>query len=112
MKHGPHYQLAIVVRTNPAAIDAFRAGQTLPIGAVVVKEKHQTLEAAGPPDEYAAMVKRRPGYDPEHGDWEYLYVVRRPEQWVTRGRLAWCINCHTAARDADYLFRTYLTPER
>lgn len=109
-RHGPHHRPSIVVRTNPAAIGAFRAGRPMPAGAVVVKEKHWGEEATGPPVEYAAMVKRDAGYDPDHGDWEYVHVVAQPERQVTRGRLESCINCHATMRDKDYLFRTYLQP--
>jgi hypothetical protein len=108
-RHGPHYWPAIVVRTNPEAIAAFKAGDTpLPVGSTVVKEKHSDHLAKGPPDEYGAMIKREPGYDPAHGDWEYLYVTLKPEKKVTRGRLESCIDCHAHAKDKDYLFRTYL----
>lgn len=54
------------------------------------------------------MIKREPGYDPQHGDWEYLYVVQKPEKKVTRGRLESCIKCHWQAKDRDYVFRNYL----
>lgn len=108
-RHGPHFKHSIVVRANPGAMEEFKAGGTpLPVGTVVVKEKHADLLAKAPLAEYGAMIKREPGYDPQHGDWEYLYVVRGPEKKVTRGRLESCIECHSHAKDKDYLFRTYL----
>jgi hypothetical protein len=111
-RRGPHYQPAVIIRTNPEAITNFKAGRSpMPAGTVVVKEKHQTEFAWDPPDEYGAMVKREAGYDPDHGDWEYLYVVRSPEKKVSRGRMQSCIDCHSIAKDTDYLFRTYL-PDR
>jgi hypothetical protein len=54
------------------------------------------------------MVKREPGYDPAHGDWEYVYAGA--DKAVTRGRLDSCIDCHFQVADKDYLFRTYLKP--
>jgi hypothetical protein len=111
--HGPHFQPAIVVRTGPAVIDLFRAGRSpLPVGAVVVKEKYDDPGANGPPAAYAAMVKREPGYDPAHGDWEYVYATARPEKTFARGKLASCIECHARASETDYLFRTYLPAKR
>jgi len=108
-RHGPHYKPSIVVRTNAEAIGAFKAGDApLPVGTIIIKEKHNDLLAKGPPADFGAMVKREPGYDPEHGDWEYLYVVSKPEKTVTRGKLESCIDCHSHAKDKDYLFRTYL----
>lgn len=109
-RHGPHFKPAIVVRVNPEAVAAFKAGRPLPVGTTVVKEKHHDREAKGPPTEYGAMIKRAAGYDPPHGDWEYLYVVTTPDQKVTRGKLGSCIDCHANRADNDYLFRDYLPP--
>lgn len=107
-KHGPHNQFSIVVRTNAEAFVHFHARERLPVGAIVVKEKHQDYDASGPPVEYAAMIKREAGYDPANRDWEYVYVVTQPERKVSRGKLESCIHCHSNAKDTDYLFRTYL----
>lgn len=120
-KHGPHASRSIVVRVNPDAMDAFLAGEPLPVGKVVVKEKHSQLlriagdldkiaerEAEQKLDEYALMIKRDPGYFPEGGDWEYAYVTLGPEGKVSRGRLAECADCHTNRKSRDFLFRTYL----
>lgn len=115
-RHGPHFKNWIVVRVNPGSIKEFKAGNApLPVGTTVVKEKHHgqalpdpSTGVKAPVTEYGAMIKREPGYDPEHGDWEYLYVARQPEKQVTRGRLGSCIDCHSNAKEKDYLFRSYL----
>jgi Cytochrome P460 len=106
---GPHHFPVIVVRTNPDAWDAFKGRKApMPLGTVVVKEKHRALNTEDHPvDEYAVMVKREAGYDPANGDWEYRYV-ERAEKKVERGRLAYCIDCHRNVAAQDYLFRTYL----
>src|SRR4051794_40454018 len=81
-RRGPHHQPRLVVRADPAAWPAFQARTApMPVGTVVVKEKHgQALgvEPGAAPAEYGAMVKRGPGYDPANGDWEYWYVERQP----------------------------------
>ncbi len=105
---GPHAQRSIIVRVNPDAFDAFMNRKPLPVGSIVVKEKHEGDAVTGPPDEYTAMIRKEPGYDPTHGDWEYVHVVTRPEKKVTRGKLSSCIDCHVDREDRDYLFRTYL----
>jgi hypothetical protein len=108
-RHGPHFEHSIVVRVNPGAMEEFKAvDKPLPLGTTVVKEKHAGMFAKGPPAEYGAMIKREPGYDPPHGDWEYLYVVQKPEKKVIRGKLQNCIECHSHVKDRDYVFRTYL----
>jgi hypothetical protein len=78
----------------------------------VVKEKYADELASGPLHEYAAMLKREAGYDPDNGDWEYAYVTLAPDRKVVRGRLRECAGCHAAARDRDYLFRSYASVGR
>jgi hypothetical protein len=79
---------------------------TMPAGATVVKVKWWVEE--GEPHAYAAMIKREPGYDPAHGDWEYVYETFGEAAKVERGKLENCIACHKLAKDRDYLFRDYL----
>jgi hypothetical protein len=107
--HGPHYQAAIVVRVSPVGREDFMAGRLVPVGTVVVKEKHWN-ERSDTPSAVAVMIKREPGYDPEHGDWEYGYEERSQteKRRVVRGKLDSCIDCHSNARERDYLFRSYL----
>jgi hypothetical protein len=113
-KHGPHALGAIVVRVNPIGVDKFKAGQPVPNGAVVIKEKYLLRAAKTPPSAVAAMIKREPGYDSEHGDWEYAYEDRSVDakQKVVRGKIASCIECHKGTRSTDYLFRSYLKAPR
>jgi len=106
--HGTHYQKSLDVRVNSAAFDAFMARKPLPVGSVVVKERHNTYTVPGPPDEYTAMIKKDPGYNPESGDWEYRYVVVKPEKKVVRGKLQSCMDCHQDVKTTDFRFRTYL----
>lgn len=110
-KAGPHANTQITVFMNESAAQAFRAGsKSYPVGAVIVKEKtnggHYDLEkkktvlrgvhGAG------GMIKRAPGFDPEHGDWEYFYFddIKKLES----GRLRSCIDCHTKAAATGYVF--------
>lgn len=108
-RSGPHYVPYIVVRTNPEALEAFRKLEApMPVGTVIIKEKHSSESAAGPPDSFGAMIKREPGYDPDNGDWEYVFGGIGGKPPTERGRLANCIACHSAyAKDEDYLFRDY-----
>lgn len=108
--HGPHAEYSIVVRVSPDAIAAFREGEPLPVGAIVVKEKYADGLASGPLQAYAVMTKRKAGFYPEGGNWEYAFVALTPERAVTRGRLAECAGCHASARSSDYLFSLYGAP--
>ena len=112
--HGPHSQSEIVVRVNAIGIEQFKTGRSAPAGTIVVKEKYTRYSPNTPPSAIGAMIKREPGYDPEHGDWEYAYEEQSPktERTLVRGRLDSCIKCHSGARDTDYLFRGYLQASR
>jgi hypothetical protein len=114
-QHGPHAKSFIVVRVNPAGLSHFKAGEPVPVGTVVVKEKHLDYSPNVQPDAIAAMIKREPGFDPDHGDWEYAYEQLKPEneRKLDRGKLESCIECHKGTKSTDYLFRPYLkTPAK
>ena len=91
-------------------LENFKTGKPVPVGTVVIKEKHPVANSKAAPVAVAAMIKREPGYDPEHGDWEYAYeqLVPVAEQKVTHGKMENCINCHRIKKESDYLFRPYL----
>jgi hypothetical protein len=110
---GPHAHTALKIFMNDRAADAFaaKAGK-YPVGAVVIKQKtflddrgdevhrldggQEVLGAVG------GMVKRPPGYDAEHGDWEYFYFDRPTE--IASGHLESCVTCHAAAKAKDHVF--------
>ena len=98
---------------NPLAVQglASRGVPAFPEGAVIVKEKY-----AGPQATEAnlvaigLMIKRRAGFDPARGDWDYAYyepalgIVHSAEQ------TAYCGNCHAGAAATDSVFVDGLTP--
>jgi Cytochrome P460 len=109
-ERGPHAGHAISIRVNPVGFTAFQAGQLVPVGTVVVKEKF-LLTAGGKdaqPVAVAFMIKHEAGYNAAHGDWEYVYPpLRDPGEKIARGKLDSCIDCHQKASKTDYLFREY-----
>jgi hypothetical protein len=84
----------ISIRMNDSAAHAFRQNKPYPIGSVVLKQKQ--------PFGIGGMVKRPPGYNPDHGDWEYFYFEN--PRMITTGKLPTCVNCHAAAVQSDYVF--------
>lgn len=108
--HGPHANSAIVVRVSPTGREEFTSRKPVPVGTVVVKEKYPHYFTNASPTAVAFMIKREPGYDPEHDDWEYAYEDRPSEgqRKITRGKIESCINCHRLAKVSDYLDRRYL----
>jgi hypothetical protein len=120
---GPHAYATINIYMNDEAAGVFRKHQaattqptsrpatvSYPVGSIIVKEKHgQGYFVEGPKRETATtldgvggMIKRPPGYDPDHGDWEYFYgETNKP---VEAGKLESCIKCHTGAAATDHVF--------
>lgn len=102
---GPHADHAINVRVNPIGLEAFRARTPVPVGTIVVKEKM----TGGKVVAVGMMTKRDPGYDPDHGDWEYGYRELKADALPpTTGKIDSCIACHRIANTKDHLFRPYL----
>src|SRR5207237_171665 len=77
--------------------------------SVIVKEKKRQDWIRGAPsdvihsrDGVGGMIKRAPGYDPEHGDWEYFYFENASR--IESGRIVTCVQCHVGASGKDYVF--------
>jgi hypothetical protein len=112
-KDGPHANTAILIYMNDLAADAFGKGsKPFPVGSVVVKRK-TILGYRDNSGNYGihgengvgGMVKRAPGYDPAHGDWEYFYFDNPAK--IQSGRIDSCVKCHETAKGKDYVFGTW-----
>jgi Cytochrome P460 len=109
--HGPHAHTAVRIFMNDLAASAFEGKRaSYPAGSVIVKEK-RALPIVGstePRDEAAhhdgvgGMIKRPPGFDAAHGDWEYFYFHDASK--VEKGAIASCVGCHDRAASADHVF--------
>jgi Cytochrome P460 len=112
-KFGPHANTGILIYMNKPAADAFGKGAaTFPMGSVIVKQK--TIGGYFGEDGklvrdadtgVGGMVKRSPGYDPQHGDWEYFYFEDAGK--IESGRISSCVQCHESAKGRDYVFGTW-----
>lgn len=108
-KTSPHLGKQIVVYVNELGQAAMsREKPKFSTGTIVVKEKLNAKNATEP-ELLTVMVKRKPGYDAEHGDWEYLTLDGKASKITSRGKLENCRSCHDGQKDTDYLFRFYMT---
>lgn len=113
LKFGPHANTGIVIFMNPSAANAFATnGSVYPIGAIIVKQKtiHGYTDKNGkrihePDNGIGGMIKRPAGYDPRNGDWEYFYFEDAKK--IESGRITSCVQCHSSAKDKDYVFGTW-----
>ena len=101
---GPHAHTAITIYMNDLAAGVFgKANPTYPVGSVVVKEKKAIMTQGN--DGVGGMIKRSPGYDPAHGDWEYFYFEDPGK--IESGRMVSCVQCHSGAAGTDYVFGSW-----
>jgi len=108
---GPHAHTAVSIFMNDVAANTFGKQNTAyPVGSIIVKEKKalgywsttQPREMTKDVDGVGGMVKRSPGYDLAHGDWEYFYFEDANK--IESGKMNSCVQCHSAAAGKDYVF--------
>jgi hypothetical protein len=97
---GIHFQTRVHFYANESAVLAIKSDSTnYPAGSILIKEK------LGPKEEVtsiAGMIKRTPGYNANHGDWEYFYFEKSGK--LSAGKIESCIRCHQAAKSSDRVF--------
>ncbi len=79
------------------------AGAPFPVCAKIVKPIYRDAEGKTV-RKLTIMVKMRPGYDPDNGDWWYAHADPSGTPFGRHGRLHACIFCHKQAVETDYLF--------
>jgi len=97
---------------NPLAAQALVShAPTFPAGAVIVKEKYAGPKAVKP-DLVAIglMIKRAPGFDPAHGDWDYAYYEPALGIVQTEEQSTYCATCHAGAAATDFVYVDGLKP--
>ncbi len=101
----PHGQKWSMVRGNNLARPSLAkdGSRTFPVGAVLVKEKFDS-ESGGKPTLLTAMVKRKPGFNPKVGDWEFFSVELGKKIVVSRGTMDSCIGCHQNVAQNGFVF--------
>jgi len=108
--HNPHadYYCHVYITPIVPAQETMESGKGVyPAGTVIVKQKF--LDAEGKkPALFTVMRKMKPGYDKEHGDWEYSIVDSTAERVFSRGKTDSCIGCHAAYKETDYVTRAYM----
>ena len=87
--------------------------ETYPTGTVLLKE-HYAIQVGQPVTglTVALMIKRQPGYAPDHGDWQYVQFSASGQLMIDgRGSdpLVWaqCASCHQNIAERDFVFHSY-----
>lgn len=105
----PHRPYFLKVYVNSAGLRQFSNEKlrAMPVGSLIVKEKLKSPDAKQP-TLLTIMRKREPGYDVEHGDWEYAVAEGSGLRIVEQGRIQRCIGCHSDQAKSDFLYRSYM----
>lgn len=83
---------------------AFRQGEDLPVGSIVVKTSKDATDGSEGP--VFVMEKRAKGFDPAHGDWWYaIRWENPPPAW--RQKLGGPIDWHTPSPKVDYCWKCH-----
>jgi hypothetical protein len=105
----PHVSFFVNVRVNEAALAAMKQEMkpetklVFPVGSVIVKEK-LVGKTDAKPDALGIMIKREKGFNPDGGDWEYVYWKKTGETFRGAEQTKHCQTCHVAKRDTDSVF--------
>jgi hypothetical protein len=85
---------------NPIGLEAFKQGEDLPVGSIVVKTSKDRSDGSQGP--VFVMEKRAAGFNPDHGDWWFaIHWADPPEKWKQRlggGPIYW----RTPSKKAEY----------
>lgn len=108
----PHIHKYISVFVNSVGREAMMTKRRpkFPVGSMIVKEKLGSPDSKNP-EVLTAMIKRKPGYNAESGDWEYLVLDGAASTIDERGKLTRCMGCHQFYKHNDFITRTYLPEE-
>jgi hypothetical protein len=86
-----------------------KSNSQFPVGTILVKQSQ--LKDGSLVGVATAMVKRAKGYNADGGDWEWFMLdpktgtmVKNAQGEVQRGKIGFCIACHTDASETDYSF--------
>lgn len=97
---GPHTGTLVNIYVSESAVqDMASSTRRFAEGTVVLKEK---LSPEGKVAAVGGMVKRSPGFDTAHNDWEYFYAEKGKA--MSKGLLPNCIACHAKVGSTDYVF--------
>jgi hypothetical protein len=104
---GPHTDSLVNIYVSERAAQLLDSSRRrFPEGIMILKEK---LSPDGDVAAVGGMIKRAPGFDRAHNDWEYFYAEKG--RTMSKGLLQNCVACHAKAGSTDYVY-TLKKPDR
>ncbi len=113
-KQNPHVRHFMLCYVNSVGEHAMLNDKLprFPEGTIVLKEKLDSADPGSKPILITAMIKHKAGYDPQHGNWEYVVTNGDGSQLEARGKLANCGGCHAQKKNTDFVFRDEMGADR
>ena len=99
--HGFSY--GVVYANEIAGLEMNRPFRKFAIGSMIVRERLDSFTATSP-TAVIAMVKRESGFSKSTDDWEFLSFNGSGLKLLSRQTAGNCAECHTKARDSDWVF--------
>ena len=112
IEKSPHHNKYINVYINAIGKSEMltKKKPKFPVGTVIVKEKLDSPNSQTP-ELLTVMVKRKKGFNPKIGDWEFMTLDGEAKTITSRGKLESCQACHLEYKRNDYVTRIYLSDE-
>ncbi|HRK20173.1 MAG TPA: cytochrome P460 family protein [Fimbriimonadaceae bacterium] len=111
LKTSPHADYYNRVYVSANGTKPMIEGGTFPEGTKIVKRKLKDWnrnEAVMS----TFMIKRKKGFNPDCGDWEFGTLDATGKRVTSHGKLDNCMSCHVDQKKKDFTFRTYLPLKR
>jgi hypothetical protein len=108
-----HQGFWIHVYVTPGGHEMMKTGKGVyPPGTIILKQKFLDM-AAKRTELFTGMLKRKKGYAPEVGDWEFFILNDQATQVrsVKDERIS-CASCHELFNDTDFVSRSYLIEKK
>jgi hypothetical protein len=103
-KSETHGNRMVDTYVNPVGLEAFKKGEAMPVGSIIVKTSKDSTDGSEGPT--FVMEKRAAGFNKEHGDWWFaIHWANPPDKWKKKlgGPIYWrtpskkamyCADCH------------------
>jgi hypothetical protein len=93
---------------NGLAISGLRSDQnSFAEGSVIIREKLLKFDDPDP-ELITLMIKREKGFSKDTDDWEFLVIDGKIKEIKIRETIGNCAECHSKAKQTDWVFREYL----
>jgi hypothetical protein len=105
---GPHSTHWIDVFVTRQGWEVMKRGHGVyPEGTLILKQKYSD-PGRRVTELFTGMLKRKQGYNPGMGDWEFFLLDSSRASVLAFGKIESCSDCHASFRRTDFVSREYM----